>query len=69
MIPTRGTDERFAIRRVIDTRYRGWSLLKGMFDGTIVAEGDLNAIYHGHPVSDEKWVVVKTILKERMPRE
>jgi hypothetical protein len=69
MIPTRGTDERFAIRNLIDNRHRGWSILKGFFEGTVVTEDDLTRVYCGVPIADEKWVVVKEKLKERMPRE
>jgi hypothetical protein len=69
MIPTRGTDERFVIRTTIDNRPRGWSLLVGIFQSTIVGEADLNDVYHGVAVSDEKWKVVQTVLKERFAKE
>ena len=69
LIPTRGTDERFAIRHIIDTRYRGWSILVGFFTGTIVGEADLNFVYHGRPIAEEKWIVIIKTLAERMPRE
>jgi hypothetical protein len=69
MTPTRHTDERFAIRALIDNRERGWSLAVSFFRGTPVTEADVFAVYAGLEIDDEKWATVKRVLRERMTRD
>lgn len=93
MVSTRHTDERFAIRQLVDVRQNGWSLLRSFFIGLtrtedrgidpktlrplavlipepiVIDESDLMAIYTGQPIEEDKWGLVKRVLRERMPRE
>ena len=69
LIATRGTDERKAIRNLIDFRLRGFSLVKSFFVGTIITLQDIEAIYLGKEVEEDKWTIVKKVLKERMTKD
>jgi hypothetical protein len=69
MIQTRGTDERFTIRSLVDNRSGGLSLLFSFFKGSLVTTDDLAKIYIGAPIEEAKWVVVKKVLAERMTRD
>lgn len=69
LIATRGTDERHTIRNVIDFRPKGFSLVKSFFVGTIITLQDIEAIYLGKEIEENKWTIVKKVLKERMTRD
>jgi len=69
MAATRNTDERFAIRTLVDNRYRGLSLVISFFVNTIVTASDVGRIYAGMEVDDAKWLIVKKILKERLAKD
>jgi hypothetical protein len=69
MTATRNTDERFAIRTLVDNRENGLSLAISFFFNTIVTADDIKAIYSGRPVDDEKWSIVKRVLKERLAKD
>jgi hypothetical protein len=69
MITTRGTDERAVVRNIVDFRGGGLSMLVSFFKGTIVQASDIGNIYIGQPVEEEKWNVVKKVLKERMTKD
>lgn len=67
MTPTAHTDERRAIRELVDTR--GRDFVVGIFQKTSVTAQDLAAAYFGAPVDSLKWIVVKAVLKERLTRD
>ncbi len=69
MAATRNTDERFAIRTIVDNRERGLSLAISFFVNTIVTASDIGRVYAGMEVADEKWVIIKKVLKERLAKD
>ena len=69
MIATRGSDERKVIRNLIDFRLRGFSLVKSFFVGTNISLQDIEAIYLGKELEEDKWTIVKKVLKERMTKD
>jgi hypothetical protein len=69
MAATRNTDERFAIRTIVDNRERGLSLAVSLFVNTIVTADDVKAIYFGSAIDDAKWLIVKKVLKERLAKD
>jgi hypothetical protein len=69
MAATRNTDERFAIRTIVDNRERGLSLAISFFVNTIVMASDIGRIYSGMEIDDAKWLIVKKVLKERLAKD
>ena len=69
MAATRNTDERFAIRTIVDNRERGLSLAISFFVNTSVTASDIGRVYAGMEVADDKWVIIKRILRERLAKD
>jgi hypothetical protein len=67
--PTRNTDERFAIRTLVDNREKGLSLAISFFFNTIVTAADVGRVYAGMEVDDEKWIIIKRVLRERLAKD
>jgi hypothetical protein len=67
MIPSRNTDERFAIRYLVDLRSLTFTC--AIFSPAGVSSDDVLRIYYGLPVEEKTWETVKQVLQERMPRE
>lgn len=66
-VPTRGTDERFAIRNLVDNR--GISLCLSLFTGSQVSLQDVAKFYAGQPVDHATMAAVKRVLRERLTRD
>jgi hypothetical protein len=65
MVATRGTDERFTVRYLVD--FRGKALALTILDS--LTEAQVTDVYYGRPVTDDVWASLKKTLRERMTHD